>query len=119
MPGKKNVEVKPTPKALPPFNLATLGTRMVTYWEVCEIKVGDTDMGKDLVVWRNVEKRREQVCPNIMLDDAMALEANLGKQDWKPWLDTTKFFVKVKGRDCHRRLFITKDIYDKLGHDER
>lgn len=115
---KKIVTVDVEPKALPPCDPATLGTRMVSYWEVNEIKVGDTDLGKDLVVWRNVEKFREQVCPDITLDEAIALEATFGKQDWKPWHKGGEFTCTFTHEGSCRRFIITQDIYDKLGHDE-
>ena len=118
MPKKKNVTVDAKSAPGSPCDPATLGTRMVSYHEVNEIKVGDTDLGKDLVIWRNVEKWREQVCPDITLDEAIALEANFGKQDWKPWHKEGELTCTFAHEGTCRRFIITQGIFDKLRHDE-
>lgn len=115
MPRKKQTTVaEPKAEKKPPCDPAKLGTKTVTFTTSVAVKVGETDMGKDIVVWQTKQQQREEVGPDLSLEDATALEDSFGKQDWQPWSDTGQFFVRFNEARVKRRFIITGEIYAKL-----
>ena len=112
---KQEEDVKPKevfkPKPKKTCDISKLGTRTFNKPTLTEVKVGETDGGRDVVKWQNVQKKVTEVTPDITLDEAVLLNECHGPIEWNLWHDTTKFYTKVGGR----RLFITKEIHDNLG----
>jgi len=105
------VEVAEKPK--PMCNPAELGKHTVTLWENQEVEVGETDLGRKLVQWRNIEVSREEISPLISFDDAKALEECFGEQDWYPFGDQ-QFSCRFDNGQVNRRFVIDKDTMEKL-----
>lgn len=111
---KQTTAAEPVAEKKPPCDPAKLGTKLVTSITSVAVKVGETDMGKDVVTWQNKPQQREEVGPDLSLEDAMSLEDGFGEQDWQPWSDTGQFFVKFTEAGASRRFIITGEIYAKL-----
>jgi hypothetical protein len=113
MPERKKTKAKEAPPK-PQCDPTTLGKRTVRTNEVGEVKVGETDLGKDIVSWRMVRSEREEISPMLTLEDAKALTECFGVQDWKPWVIDGQYACKFNDGTTQRRFIITQEILDVL-----
>ena len=95
-------------------NPALLGRRVTTKYESRERKVGETDLGKDLVIWEHVAVEHEIISPLLNLEEAQALEDSFGEQDWRSWGDQGEFCCKFRNGEVSRRFIIPGEVKEAL-----
>lgn len=93
------------------FDIATLGTRIVTNMVEKPVVVGQTDLGSDIITMKMRPVTVTKLQPILNLEETLSL----GKRDWQPFPPKEgHWFCHVEQKGQHRRFLIPEEIYQKV-----
>jgi len=109
----KSTPVKPKPLVTKEYDLSKIGLRKVTRMQQQEVKVGETDLGKNIVTVKDVPVVTEIVQPLVNIEEAemLHLAGAVDIESYKEYPSNLKLLTSKWGS---RRVLLDKVDYEEL-----